>query len=658
MSFDVRSSIKFVGILAPLIFIGGIGAIIGIESKFRSEMSEAKSRFYQESDDSANDVGRKLEMSMRQLYQGLRTIARLPGVKKVDRYGKNFEGDSRWTVQEIYNNLVSNVGISEVYLVPVDFDPEKIDPVTKKKQVPISTFDSFIVNRNGDQTHENEDSELPEIEDYEFAMMKKQLDWYSARFPYETFVNGLIYPSISSPEVITCDNSRYKPSAPNDKDRSGIIISVPFFGDNGELKGMVSGVILTSVLTDMLPNGNFGLLNRGHGLSASSSKQGTFKENEELAKIGQPMKSSIYSKVIRLRLPDAQFRWELWACAPNSDFYDRKDVQTARTFRIAAIAVVLFIMIGLILFVVEKQRSMNKLMALNKNLEEQVIDRTANLMRARKMEAIGELAAGIAHEINTPTQFIGDNLRFLEIAQKSIRNVLDNHYILAAKVKAGTTEVRDGLDAEELIRKNRIEQVCREVPGAIQDGLEGVSRIAHIVGAMKHFAHPGMREAVQSDINRIIESSAVVTRNEWKNYAVVETELFPSLPQVTCNPGEIGQTVVNLIVNAAHAIKANPNSAGKGKIIVKSEHLGDRVAISVTDNGCGMTPETKERVFDQFFTTKEAGSGTGMGLAITKSVIDRHQGTIEVTSKVGEGTTFRIELPISQGDLLEEQEAA
>ena len=658
MEFDVKSGIKYIGLLAPLIFIGGVVAVVGIESKYRSEVAEARTRFYQESDDTARDVSVKLEMSMRQLYQGLRTIARLPGVKRVDRYGKNFSGDSRWTVQEIYNNLVTNVGVSEIYLVPASFDPNKHDPITKDKEEPITTFDSFIVDRNAEQIHRDDGSEVPEIEDYEFALMKKQIDWIAARYPYETFVNGLIYPSISGPEVITCDNSRYKPSNPNDADRSGLVISVPFFGENGELRGMVSGVILTSVLTDVLPNGNFGLLNRGHKLSATRDSSGTFASNKELALSGQPLKSAIYSKVIRLRLPDAQYRWELWTAQPNSAFYNRKDVQTAYSFRFAAIGVSLFIMIGMLLFVLEKQRSMNKLVALNKSLEEQVIDRTANLMRARKMEAIGELAAGIAHEINTPTQFIGDNFRFLEIAQKSLVLIVENFKSLTAKVQNGTVTPADGDEAAELMKKTRIDQICREMPGAILDGLEGTSRIAHIVGAMKHFAHPGMREAVQSDINRIIESSVTVTRNEWKNYAEIETNLYQSLPQVPCNPGEIGQTIVNLIVNAAHAIKANPSSSGRGKITVSTECNDAHVTITIADNGCGMTEEVCERIYDQFFTTKEAGSGTGMGLAITKSVIDRHNGTITVKSKVGEGTTFKIELPILQEENLDQQEAA
>ena len=241
-----------------------------------------------------------------------------------------------------------------------------------------------------------------------------------------------------------------------------------------------------------------------------------------------------------------------------------------------------------------------------------------NLRQAQKLEAIGQLTAGIAHEINTPTQYVGDNLRFL----KESFGELDS--MLAQLVKVG------GAPAGKLLADADFDYLKEEIPRALSQSLEGVDRVAKIVRAMKEFSHPA-REKTATDLNRAIQSTITVASNEWKYVAEI----------------------------AAHAIGdvVGDGGKGKGKIKVKTRPEGDWAVVEISDSGCGMPPHIQQRIFDPFFTTKEVGKGTGQGLAIAHNVIvDKHAGTIKVVSSPGAGTTFIIRLPI--GGMKSEPEAA
>src|SRR4051812_16133130 len=259
-----------------------------------------------------------------------------------------------------------------------------------------------------------------------------------------------------------------------------------------------------------------------------------------------------------------------------------------------------------------------------------------NLRQAQKLEAIGQLAAGIAHEINTPTQYVGDNLRFL----KESFGELD--ILLAQLVNVG------GEPASELLGEADFDYLKEEIPRALNQSLEGVDRVAKIVRAMKEFSHPA-REKTATDLNRAIQSTITVASNEWKYVAEVEMDLDAELPQVHCSPAEFNQVVLNMVVNAAHAIGdvVGDGAKGKGKIKVRTRSDGEWAVVEISDSGCGMPPHIQQRIFDPFFTTKEVGKGTGQGLAIAHNVVvDKHGGTIKVVSAPGQGTTFVIRLPI------------
>jgi signal transduction histidine kinase len=263
---------------------------------------------------------------------------------------------------------------------------------------------------------------------------------------------------------------------------------------------------------------------------------------------------------------------------------------------------------------------------------------------ASKLESIGELAAGIAHEINTPTQYVGDNVRFLGDVFATLEQCVNELATLSE-------QQRDSIPSASIrscVQKADLPYLREEIPKAIAQSLEGVQRIAKIVSAMKEFSHPS-QEQTPTDLNHAIANTLTVATNEWKYVAVVDTQLDSTLPLVPVVPGEFNQVILNMVVNAAHAIAEtrvqHPTRMGIIRIITR--RLPDWAEISISDDGCGMASNIHDKIFDPFFTTKPVGKGTGQGLAIAHNVIvKRHHGTIGVRSEPGIGTTFTIRVPL------------
>jgi PAS domain S-box-containing protein len=250
------------------------------------------------------------------------------------------------------------------------------------------------------------------------------------------------------------------------------------------------------------------------------------------------------------------------------------------------------------------------------------------LLQAQKLEAIGRLAAGIAHEINTPTQFVADNTHFLKDGFADILPLLTS------------VEARPEIDLSFLMT---------EIPKAIDQSLEGLERISKIVGAMKDFSHPGTEELKPSDLNRALDSTITVSRGEWKHVAEVTTEFCFELPPVPMVVNEINQVFLVLIVNAAQAIEeaAAADPGRKGVIAIRTSHDGTYAEVRISDNGPGIPKSVQSRVFEPFFTTKPLGKGTGQGLSLARSiVVDRHHGRLDFETEEGAGTTFIVRLPL------------
>ena len=298
-----------------------------------------------------------------------------------------------------------------------------------------------------------------------------------------------------------------------------------------------------------------------------------------------------------------------------------------------------------------KREEASKKEELQRKLLEEMQERervVIELQLAQKLESVGRLAAGIAHEMNTPIQYVGDSVYFLRSACDDLNRLLDacTQAIDALPDSPALKAVR--LDMEASAKRYNLDFLRAEIPKAFDRTFDGVERVTTIVKAMKEFAHPvDEKEHTPADLNHALQTTLLVASNEYKYIAKVHTD-FAELPLVTCNAGELNQVFLNLIVNAAHAIHDAGKDMNTGEIKIRTALAGDWVEIHIGDNGCGVPAENIPRLFDPFFTTKEVGRGTGQGLAITHSIlVDKHGGDIGVESRVGVGTEFILRLPVA-----------
>ena len=270
-------------------------------------------------------------------------------------------------------------------------------------------------------------------------------------------------------------------------------------------------------------------------------------------------------------------------------------------------------------------------------------DRVETELRlAQKLEAVGQLAAGIAHEINSPIQYVGDNMHFL---RESVTDLVRMATDMRAAVETNDPASPLVGQLRAITEDANLTFLAGSMPVAVEDVVEGVKRVTAIVRAMKELAHPGPRTAETTDLNHALENALKVSASAYKYVAELVTDFAP-LPPVTCFAGELNQVFLNLIGNAAHAIEDRGRKMGRLSITTRVD--GDDVVISIGDTGCGIPEAIRERVFDVFFTTKQVGRGSGQGLAISRSiVVDRHEGSLTFDTMLDVGTIFHIRIPIA-----------
>jgi len=268
----------------------------------------------------------------------------------------------------------------------------------------------------------------------------------------------------------------------------------------------------------------------------------------------------------------------------------------------------------------------------------------------QKLESVGRLASGVAHEINTPAQFITDNLHFIKKATQGMLPALAAYRTLRTALKQGADPSAALAEIDRLESSTRLDFAIRELPQTIDDAMEGLTRVSQIVRSLKEFSHPGRTASSHFSVNRCVETTLSVSRHEWKYVADVDTQLAPDLPPVLGNSDEFNQVLLNLIVNAAHAIQEAQKASGtsdKGRISITTRTHEQHVEVAVADTGHGIPESARPQIFEPFFTTKDVGKGSGQGLAISRNVIQKHGGTIAFETEVGRGTTFTIRLPLA-----------
>lgn len=312
-------------------------SLLFVHVKSKNDYDKALENYRTRATIEARDNAKTIGDSLGYIYQGIRTISMLPSVKSIDRHGTRLDTNARESIVQIYNNMSSNVDVSEVYIVPVDFDPDATDAVTGKKQIPILMFDDKIAFEET-ATGKNHD----EDESHEYAILQEQMAYLKQHYPNISPTERLNPPFISGAEVVTCDNSEYAKTL-NDDDRKGVIFSVPFYGENGALKGTISAIIRSNVLKNMMPDTDHALINQTHQFIALSKKSGQQTVSETWVRQGKADPSLLYSAVIPVATSDPQSNWALWVGLPDNIFLESAEVKANRDFTLLGYSFIIFL---------------------------------------------------------------------------------------------------------------------------------------------------------------------------------------------------------------------------------------------------------------------------------------------------------------------------
>ena len=593
---------KVAALRTATILLLGAALLAGIHVQHAGVIETLRAAHRREADQRAIHAVESLRETFVALYQGLRTIARFPAVRDIGRHAEGLEGDTRTAVQELYNNLAGNVALSEVYIVPAGFDPDRVDPATGTLEVPITTFDSLIIGRNADDAHEAEhesDHEVEEIEIFEYRLMREQLAWLSEHVPDEGRVQGLSYPAIVGREVVTCDNTRFSPSAPNDRDRSGLVYSVPFYRRDGRLGGMVSGIVLTRAVEDIFAGTAVVLRNPEYGLTIGADAHPLREASASAIARVAPDARLVYSNVFPLEVRDDRGSWQLWSGLPDSAFWGRTDVQAARlTAVLQAIVVVLGTLMVLVVMRVAAEARKRR------SAEEHALLADE---RTRMASLKTQFIAQASHDFRTP-------LAMIRAASDVLRRYSD---------RLSPSQRTDRLD--------RIDEAVRQIDELIDDVMIfGRAEAGRLASRAESTDVPDLCERALDQVR------ALASANH-------ELLLHVRAPITTAHvdPKLLRRVLDNLLTNA---VKYSP--AG-GPIDLEVDREDGLLTFRVSDRGIGISEKDQAHLGELFHRGENTGAidGTGLGLAIARKAVESQGGRFEVSSEVGVGTTVLVALP-------------
>lgn len=508
--------------------------------------------------DDAKNVAKSVEVSLSDIYHNLRTIAFLPGVQKIDRHGDNLDPDARASIQQIYNNLASSVAVSEVYVVPADLNPDAIDPVTKQPEVPILMFDELIVGggspgatadaapADGQAVDSSAGTKPEEVEIYEYHQLQEQMKWLRQNYGNVDKVKGLDLPLISGGEVITCDNTDYDKTLV-DADRKGVLLSVPFYGPDGTLKGTVTAIIRTNNVKAMLPKLDYALVNAEYGYQAASPDGGQVADSASLVMAAKPDDRLLFSAVLPLGVNDPRSHWVLWVGHPDSDFLGSAGVLELRNFAIYGYVFTAFLTVVGFAVWRNARRQIRSVAANATKLESQVqeIERLSHEQERIKAEADAE-------------------------KHRAMVTLADGFDAAISKVSAAVEKLVTELthDAEAL---SKAAQTTGQRAAIVADASERASaNIAHAADAAQ-----ALSAAIQEVGRHVTDFSATA------DSAVVEAQqtnqTINALADAAARIGDVVQLIsqiagqTNLLALNATIEAARAGDAGRGFAVVASE---------------------------------------------------------------------------------------
>ncbi len=395
-----KATIGYAGIL-----LAGLGLAAALSAYWLQQYGSVRDHYVANSTERTRFVGVNVQKSFAAIYDNIRTLSFLPSIRSIDRHGENLSEEALITIQQIYNDLADNVSVSEVYVLPVDFDPERLDSVTNNFESPILAFDQLIVGTRAaaapadgperlvvapatpEDSAVADDKGFKQDEIFEYRALRKQLDWLQANYPTVDKVDGLRVPMLGSEEVITCDNSEFDGTR-NDADRKGLIQIVPYYGLDGKLRGGVAAIMRSNAYHALLPATDYALVNTTYGFATRPVSDGQDKLSADWVQKGQADPTLIYSQAVRIPTADANSQWLLWAGHPDAAFSASAEATNVRSSAIASLIAVALLVLGagFVCFLID--RNMRARLAANAGLEQRVGDRTAEIQRLAAEAAV------------------------------------------------------------------------------------------------------------------------------------------------------------------------------------------------------------------------------------------------------------------------------
>lgn len=448
--------------------------------KYQSDVASFKLTYQQEKTVELDTVAKKLEEKLNYVYQTIRTMSFVPGVRKIDRYAKNFDPDAKATVQQLFNNAFLNISLSEIYLLPKTLDADKIDPTTKKEEEPITTFDEFIPSGFAVAKEKVEDPNKPkEIEVYEYRLMKTQLELLAKNYPTATSFKDLDVPLVSGKDVITCDNAEFTQKeldAKNDEPRKGIVFTVPTYDMDGKFKGGVSAVIRNNVIRSFFPSQDFALVNNGNDFTSAYSPSPSLSDSKEYLKKGEANPNLIFSKTEKLNLKDTS-PWEIWVALDDSLFWSRTEIAIARKIFISGLLLLLVATASLVYQTWKEFKLSQRIAESVQSLSEQV----AGLTNSAKSldEASTEISASTTEQSAAAQETAASMDEITAMAQRTAENSTS----LEELAKQGLESSQKGKQALQSVNESieKISSSQTQVEKQVDDNTKNLERVIKFI---------------------------------------------------------------------------------------------------------------------------------------------------------------------------------